>query len=307
LGIIPVVGCVKEDAVGRNFYDIRAVYDEKTHTLDCSMDLSYKNNSDAILDELCFHLYPNAYRKGAQFRAVDENVRESAYVNGESYGGIQIHNVTRGEKQVEWSIEGEDDDILVVPLIKELEPTERVALSIDFTVTLAQVRHRLGYVEGVANFGNWYPIACKKTQSGFDTSPYYSNGDPFWSDCSDYKVTVTVPASFSVALSGKSEKVENGVTVTYTSQIENARDFAFVVGEFETLRKKVGKTEVIYYYKKDTDAQSTIDCAVDALAFFSEKFGEYPYSTYSVVETHFVYGGMEYPALVYVSDLLNKV
>ena len=299
-------GCNKEQAKERNCYTITADYDDVTHTLNAKMSVLYVNNSDAILDELCFHLYPNAYRKDAQFKAVDESVKDSAYTKGESYGGIEILVVERDEKQVEWDIEGEDDDILVVELVKELEPTQKVEIEVEFKLTLPQVKHRLGYMDTIANFGNWYPIACKKIENGFDTSPYYSNGDPFWSDCSDYNVSITVPSQYSVAMSGKSEKKENGIVTTYTSSIQNARDFAFVIGDFYTQKAKVGNTEVIYYYKHDTDAQSSLKCATDALEFFSQKFGAYPYPTYSVVETNFVYGGMEYPSLVYISNNLNK-
>ena len=306
LCVTPFVACVKEEAVGRNFYDIKVVYDDKNHTLDCSMSVSYVNNSDAILDEVCFHLYPNAYRRDAQFKAVEESVKEEAYACGESWGKIEIESVSRAGSEVEWSVEGMDDDILVVPLLKEVEPTERVLLNVDFTVTIPSVLHRLGWLNDIVNCGNWYPIACVKTQSGFDTSPYYSNGDPFWSDCSDYKVSITVPSSYLVATPGKSEKRENGVNVTYESVLNNARDFAFVIGKFNTLSTKVNGVDVFYYYNKDADAENTLKTAVDALKFFSDKFGAYPYPTYSVVETHFIYGGMEYPALVYVSDSLNK-
>ena len=34
-------------------------------------------------------------------------------------------------------------------------------------------------------------------------------------------------------------------------------------------------------------------------------FGEYPYTQLSVVKTNFVHGGMEYPNLVYISDVIN--
>ncbi len=304
--ILPIVGCINEDVVGRNFYDIDVVYDEKTHSLDCSMSVSYVNNSDAILDELCFHLYPNAYREDAQFKAVEESVKDEAYTFGESYGRIDIESVKRSGKECEWSVEGMDDDILVVPLLKEVEPTERVLLDIDFTVYIPQVKHRLGWMGDTVNCGNWYPIACVKTQTGFDTSPYYFNGDPFWSDCSDYKVSITVPSTLSVAVSGKSERKENGVNTIYESTLQKARDFAFVIGKFDTLSAKVNNIDVIYYYSKDTDAENTLKCAVDALSFFSERFGSYPYSVFSVVETCFIYGGMEYPGLVYVSNVLNK-
>jgi aminopeptidase N len=115
-----------------------------------------------------------------------------------------------------------------------------------------------------------------------------------------------VPSEFVVASSGKSERRENGVNATYECSINNARDFAFVIGKFETLKTEVGGVDVIYYYRKDTDGENTLKCAKDALGFFSDKFGSYPYPTYSVVETHFIYGGMEYPALAYISDTLNK-
>jgi aminopeptidase N len=42
------------------------------------------------------------------------------------------------------------------------------------------------------------------------------------------------------------------------------------------------------------------------MKLFNEKFGDYPYDTYSVVQTKFVQGGMEFPSLVMISDSLEK-
>ena len=44
-----------------------------------------------------------------------------------------------------------------------------------------------------------------------------------------------------------------------------------------------------------------------AISTFNRIFGKYPYSTYSVVETNFVHGGMEYPNLVYISDAIGSI
>ena len=63
---------------------------------------------------------------------------------------------------------------------------------------------------------------------------------------------------------------------------------------------------MLYYYRKDSDYGGTIKAAADSLAYFSDVFYRYPYSTYSVVEAPFLYGGMEYPTLSIVSDSLNK-
>jgi aminopeptidase N len=44
---------------------------------------------------------------------------------------------------------------------------------------------------------------------------------------------------------------------------------------------------------------------LESLRYFEKNFGEYPYSTYTVAETGFCYGGMEYPALSLISDTLT--
>ena len=61
----------------------------------------------------------------------------------------------------------------------------------------------------------------------------------------------------------------------------------------------------LFKYRFD-DAQRTalLAAAADALTVFGEKFGAYPYKTFSVVQTGFLQGGMEYPQLVIISDAL---
>ena len=43
-----------------------------------------------------------------------------------------------------------------------------------------------------------------------------------------------------------------------------------------------------------------------AVKLFGEKFGAFPYQTYSVVQTKFVQGGMEFAGLVMISDELER-
>lgn len=297
--------CAKSQVKENTKYDIKVVYDEKNNVLDGQMSVRYVNNSDAILDDLYFHLYPNAYRQGAQFSPIDETEKSDAYPNGESWGNIQINSVRIGS-DAQYEIGGEDEDILVVRFPKEVEPTQKVTIEIDFKVTLANVRHRLGYFDGVVNCGNWYPIACVKKEVGFDAYPYYSNGDPFTSDCADYSVTISVPSTKVVATGANCERRDSGVVATYSCNINNVRDFAFVIGDFKTKSAKIGNTQITYFYRKDTDPEDTLKCANDAISYFSKTLIQYPYSNYAVVETPFISGGMEYPTLVYVSDNLNR-
>lgn len=76
--------------------------------------------------------------------------------------------------------------------------------------------------------------------------------------------------------------------------------------EFSVEQRTAGEATVLYYYYDDAAPQRSADLARDCLLWFSDTFGEYAYKTYSVVQTGFCYGGMEYPALVYVSDALAE-
>lgn len=291
----------------RSRYEITATYDEEHKTVTASMSLSYYNGTEAILDELCFHLYPAAFREGARFSPVPKDAVSSAYPAGLSYGGIEIGKTTLGGAEVATSIEGEDEDILVVKMSGEgLYPTERAELTVDFTLTLPEIRHRFGYQGSRVNLGNWYPIACAFEDGNFVTDPYYSTGDPFYSDCADYKVSVTVPDGLTVAASGRVTGADNADgTRTFSSEILAARDYAAVIGEFKTLGSKAGDTDVNYYYISDPEPEKALTAAVDAVKTFSDKFGEYPYESMSSVETQFLQGGMEYPGLAMISDALT--
>lgn len=291
----------------RSRYEITATYDEENKTVTASMSLSYYNGTEAILDELCFHLYPAAFREGARFSPVPKDAVSSAYPAGLSYGGIEIGKTTLGGAEVATAIEGEDEDILVVKMSGEgLYPTERAELTVDFTLTLPEIRHRFGYQGTRVNLGNWYPIACAFEDGNFVTDPYYSTGDPFYSDCADYKVSVTVPDGLTVAASGRVTGADNADgTKTFSSEILAARDYAAVIGEFKMLSSKAGDTDVNYYYISDPEPEKALAAAVDAVKTFSDKFGEYPYESMSSVETQFLQGGMEYPGLAMISDALT--
>lgn len=291
----------------RSRYEITATYDEENKTVTASMSLSYYNGTEAILDELCFHLYPAAFREGARFSPVPKDAVSSAYPAGLSYGGIEIDKTTLGGAEVATAIEGEDEDILVVKMSGEgLYPTERAELTVNFTLTLPEIRHRFGYQGTRVNLGNWYPIACAFEDGNFVTDPYYSTGDPFYSDCADYKVSVTVPDGLTVAASGRVTGADNADgTKTFSSEILAARDYAAVIGEFKMLGSKAGDTDVNYYYISDPEPEKALTAAVDAVKTFSDKFGEYPYESMSSVETQFLQGGMEYPGLAMISDALT--
>lgn len=303
-----VFGCSSETA-SLNEYVIKIKYDNLTHTASASENVTYYNVSDDELDNICFHLYPNAFRENAKNEVVVPSSVSKAYPNGKSYGEINIESVKKQGYDLNYEITGEDENILKVNLEEKLEPGENIAISIDFNLLLPNINHRFGYGDNTVNFGNFYPIVCVYEDNEFTTDLYSANGDPFYSECSKYNVEIKYDKSFVLASTGEeySTAEENSLKVTKL-RAENVRDFCFVLSDkFNIIEGNAGKTKVKYFYYDDEDPNNSLQTAIKSINTFNNSFGIYPYAQYSVVECNFVYGGMEFPELVMISDdLTNK-
>lgn len=298
-----VVGCFaacsEQGDEPRSSYTITAQVDARQMSVSALCEIEYINRTEVELTEVWFHLYPAAYRDGARYTPVSAAEVEGAYPHGVSYGGIEINGVTGGE----YEIGGLDEDILIVKLPESIMPTESVRITVDYKLKLPNMRHRFGYCDDKINLGNWFPIECAY-EGGFASAPYYSNGDPFNLPVCDYNVTIIAPKEYTVAMPGESSRTEEQEqgTARTVCKLDNARDFAAVLGKFQTATANANGVEVTYYYTFDDKAEEHLKAACDALNYFSGAFGAYPYKTYSVVQTPFNQGGMEYTGLVYISD-----
>ncbi|MDE7082834.1 MAG: M1 family metallopeptidase [Clostridia bacterium] len=285
-------------------YDITCTYEEETGTLSGIMNVDYYNDTDTEISDLKFNLYGNAFREGALYSPVSDTYKNRAYYAGESYGGMEIENV---KNCAGWNIGGEDENILTVNLLTPIYPEDNVVLTVHYTLTLAKVNHRTGITQNAVNLGNFYPILCGRNTEGFVECNYYYCGDPFYSECANYTVTLDIPESFTAASSGKltQESCVNGrKKCSYT--LNNARDFALVLSDkFEVISETVDGVEVSYYYVSDSTPQNSLTAATESLKYFSDTFGKYIYPTLSVVQTGFCYGGMEYPALTMIAEGLD--
>ena len=140
---MPLVACSAPEEGGRTVYDINAVL-SSDNLLTASVSIDYCNNTDVSLDELWFNLYPNAYREGAKYSPIASDQITAAYPNGRSYSKLDIQSVTVGGAEKEYSVGGADENVLIVPLSHAIEPTDRVTVTVDYTLKIPHVKHRLG-------------------------------------------------------------------------------------------------------------------------------------------------------------------
>ena len=270
--------------------------------------VTYVNHTENSINQLKFNLFGNAFRKDAKFSPVSAQHVSQSYPNGLSYGNMDINGVNGHQGALNYSVQGEDKNVLCVDLEQELFPEEKTFVEIEFTLNLANIIARTGVNAHTINLGNFYPILCARDENGFYECVYYSKGDPFYSDCADYVVKLTADKKYTVASSGKlTHSEQNGKNVTNTYTINDARSFALVLSDkFKILTDNSTGVQIDYYYYDDQTPNNSMAYAVKSIKYFEKTFGEYPYPTYSVVQTQFVQGGMEFPALVMISDGLEQ-
>ena len=288
-------------------YEITADFDKDTKLLTCTQTVDYINPTDVVLNEVCFHLYPNSFDAGVKNSPVSLADKTKAYPNGVDYGKIELSTLKVDNVDKQINVGEVDNTILSVELNEELYPQDRVQIYMEYVVLIPNVIHRFGYGDNTYNFGNFYPVACVYEDGGFMKKPYNSNGDPFYSEMANYNVEIKNPITMVLATTGdklSSENLENKTTTKIEAKA--VRDFAFILSEnFKCLSEKTGDITVNYFYFSDKNPEESLKTSVKAVETFSKLFGDYPYKQLSVAEANFLHGGMEYPNLVFISNLVE--
>jgi len=288
-------------AQGINEYEIEAKFDPEAKSLLCSQRVVYRNRTERELTHLYFHLYPNAF-KYEEKPAFPRDEMDRAYPNGFSPGFIDIMGISIDGIESHFVLGGYCEDILMVVLNEPLKTGGRVTIEFSYLVQLPNSLWRFGYGDNTIKAANWYPIAAVYDDEGWHLNRYYSIGDPFYSDMANYRVAIDMPADYIIASTGDFiRKKEYNGSIRWEIKAEAVRDFVFLAGTgFKVSSAEVDGTTVNSYYYTDVYGQKALDYAANALKIYNRVFGKYPYRQFSVVESDFYIGGMEYPNLVMV-------
>jgi len=291
IGILPIFnGCNKKDDIPK--YNIKISL--QNNVLVGEMNVEFYLPTNNYVD---FNLFASAYRENTEFFALNQEdlplVKE--------FGNMEILEV-EGSNETSWKTI-KDNSILRVNLTKK--KNEKVKVFIKYKITLSNFNHRLSIGENCVNLGNFYPILCVYNSS-YVHCPYYSIGDPFYSQVANYFVELTCSGEYVVASSGfctKTKVVDDKTTYYYN--LNKARDFALCLSKNFNVEMVKYKNTDVYYYYLDENLKEEISVIKDCFNYFNSIY-PYPYKTYSVCQTNFCYGGMEYPALVYVNNELTS-
>ncbi|HUV00289.1 MAG TPA: M1 family metallopeptidase [Bacteroidales bacterium] len=322
-------------------YKIDVTLNDRKHELSGFESVEYINNSPDTLSYLFFHLWPNAYsdnKTGLARQIFSMKGKGKLFNDPELRGFIDSLDFEVDGNHVQWDLLSESHDICKIILNKPLKHGDTICITTAFHVKIPKgVTSRLGHIGESYQITQWYPKPAVYDRSGWHQMPYLDQAE-FYSEFGSFDVSITLPANYVVGATGNLQNEEEKKMLDMLSAdtswmntwvygggdfppsskqmktlryIENnIHDFAwFADKRFHVLKGTVtlpdSKREVTTWVMfTDQEAylwKSAISYVNDAVWYFSKWIGDYPYNTFTAVQSALNSGaGMEYPGLTVI-------
>jgi hypothetical protein len=322
-------------------YKINVTLNDIKHELDGFESIQYINNSQDTLGMLYFHLWPNAYSGNKTQLARENfswNGKAKLFNDQNLKGYIDSLDFEVEGHDIHWNLLPQIPDICTLILNKPLKPGDTILITTPFHIKIPEgVTSRLGHVGESYQISQWYPKPAVYDREGWHQMSYLDQGE-FYSEFGSYDVTITLPVNYVVGATGDLHNEEEKKwldtlasdlswlrTLNFTNNsfpssavemktlkyTENqAHDFAwFADKRFHVLKGKVklpdsGREITTWAMFTNEEAAlwlNATDYINNAIWYFSKWNGDYPYNSFTAVQSALTSGaGMEYPGLTVI-------
>ncbi|MBU5674282.1 M1 family metallopeptidase [Paenibacillus brevis] len=309
-------------------YHIQVKLDEQNHVLTGTQTVTWTHPGKKAVNELYFHLYPNAFASAdTTFMKESGGKLRGDVMPKDGWGGMELTEIRTTDGisllhriQFVQPDDGNANDqtLAKVRLPVTVRGGESITLKIQFKVELPKIFARMGAAGDFVMAGQWFPKLSVyepagtrgRTAEGWNLHQYHGNSE-FYSDFGIYSVNIDVPDHYTVAATGFQTKpaIRKDGRKSIQFYADDVHDFAWSASpDFVYVEEPFSSSEVpgvrikLYLDPKHEDLKERYFYAAKvALANFSKWYGRYPYSTLSIVvppEEGNGAGGMEYPTLI---------
>lgn len=305
-------------------YDIDVFLEESTGILTGFYSLNYINHSPDTMNEIYIHLYPNAYGNTESQMAQELlpplfNEDKVYFTKEEAQGSIKNLQFSSPEQQLTFTYT--EPDIGIIQLQKPLLPNDSLRINTPFKILVPDLHgfSRMGNKSGNFQITQWFPKPAVYDREGWHPIPNLITGG-YYGEFGQFNIRLMVPEDHTVGctgsiiktepwksahLSGKRPRItESKPYKTITVKANNVHTFAWCSGkdykrltkrfQIKNTNKKI-KAHIIYRTDKE-HWYKQFEVIEDAINFYSEKVGTYPYPQVTIAQSAGNFGGgMEYP------------
>ncbi len=296
-------------------YKIEATIDVVQKKISAFEIVQFTNTTLRPLKEIFFHIYPNRrftdeekkfiFQYGSYFKV-------NPFPEGFQSGKMDIRFVQAGQQVVSFSIEGEDQTLLRVPLAQELHPGETLDLKIDFTVHIPHAYGRFGFHENIFALSRWYPILSVVNDDGWDKALFYPFHRPFFSAASYYSVKLQVPQNYVVIHSGnlKNAQEDSSAKILQIETTHPVREFTIAMSpDYRVIEQEWNGVKIKSFYLPGNEfhAKEALKDVTDVMKFYSDRFGPYPYEEFSIAPVYLGYGGEQMANMSFIDTRVYQL
>ncbi|MCX6236574.1 MAG: M1 family metallopeptidase [Bacteroidia bacterium] len=322
-------------------YRMHVTLNDKRNELNAFETVEYINNSPDSLRFLYFHLWPNGYLNNKTELAkqlLGSKGKAKLFNDPELKGFIDSLDFNIDGQRVKWNLLPNQSDICQIWLNKILKPGDTIKIATPFHVKIPKgVTSRLGHIGESYQISQWYPKPAVYDKSGWHQMSYQDQGE-FYSEYGSYDVSITLPQNYIVGATGNLHNeqetemlnklaadtswiatlnVEESGFPPSSNQLKTLRytekqihDFAwFADKRFHVLKGKVklpdsGREVTTWVMFTNQQAKlwaAAIPYVNNAIWYFSKWNGDYPYQSFTAVQSALSAGdGMEYPGITVI-------
>ncbi len=285
---------------------IEAVLSPDGETLSVSQSFRLQNRDGVSHDDVLLRLYPAAFASEETSPVYTDEYAAVCYPNGFSAGNASVTAMSAQGEAVSYAPLGGDATCIIARLPAPWQGGEELALELKYDITLPQSAGRFGWNSDILALGNAFAHVALWEDGAWRAEPYGPIGDPFYTACANYDVTLSVPEGYVVAATALPESTQttSGVT-TLRYQALAVRDFALSLSRRYQLRQAVEDDVVVSAFAKTAeDAGELLRCARQALRVYGKSYGAYVYPAFTVAEVDFPFGGVEYPGYSMIASIM---
>lgn len=183
---------------------INVTLDDKKHTLEGDISITYTNNSPDDLPIIYLHLWANAYKNRTTAFA-KQQIRTGSikfyFAEDEDFGNFYDLDFTVNNQPVRLEYDSENQDIAILRLPQPLKSGETITIASPFGLDIPASFSRLGHVGESYQLTQWFPKPAVYDKDGWHPMPYLNMGE-FYSEFGKYDVSITLPENYIVGATG---------------------------------------------------------------------------------------------------------
>jgi hypothetical protein len=280
--------------------------------------VTWTNNTKNALNQVAFNFYPHFQVPPGEmllFAKTLELLRVQPSLGIDRDGKMgdvklaQLIVPNAAPVPLQWSYEPKNPTALRFDLPSPLQPGQTVVLELVCEVRLPNKQGRWGHYEGVTFLTNAIPLLAVCDDTGWKPMPFVPWHQPWYNEAGVFHTRITVPENESVACSAviKREALAGGKKHVECEPFVG-RDFAVLSSaryrEYTgTTKLPDGRTvalKMLAFPEHEWYATEMLKIVGEAIPVYSQWFGAYPYSQFTLAESYFGWNGNECAGLVMI-------